>query len=119
MTGQLDLLGGASVSRPSVKRSSGVVSTSVLAYQSVDSAGRMKLVVGMVRQYRWSHDQDPTVRELADSSIASARRDATAWKQHLACGLSEALAHGLVEHGESRACSISGRKSLVWKLKTR
>lgn len=34
-------------------------------------------------------------------------------------GLSDAKRHGLVENGEPRKCSVSSKKSLVWRLSQR
>ncbi len=123
---QLDLLGGASVSRPSVKRSSGVVSTSVEAYRATDKHGRAAVVVRLMALWTevcYGHTTEHTAQEIYDFAAyreeAIAKGDRTAGLQRVRCGLSDAKELGLVEHAGKRQCSVSGKTVVTWKLRTR
>lgn len=109
------------LTEPPLRRRHHVQATSVQAYRQLDSHGRMASAVGwLIEMTKWW--RAPTSAELAgwrwrDAGFSG--EPSTTCLLYIRAGLSDAKRQGLVEHAGKRRCSVSGKVSLTWRVKTR
>ena len=111
---QAGLFDGA-VARP--KKRGAVPRSSVLAYRDVDRESRGAKVLERLCGWAASGSGWPTSAELA--AWLSGGHPDTDTILFVRRGLSDLLSDGLVEHGEMRPCSETGRRCLTWRVVTR
>jgi len=105
-----------------------VPASSVEAYRErANPAARMASVVALLSMHIRECGNQPTSAELAHTRYEQVHGIFTVvhlkpplelvlWVRR---GLSDALAHGLVEHSEKRNCAIAGSLAVTWKVKSR
>lgn len=92
--------------------------TSVEAYQRTHAETRIATVLSELNSYSIKYCHPPTSAELTQWRHYHSRYS-TDDLLYIRRGLSDALAKGLVEHGPSRRCAVSGTQALTWRVRSR